>query len=75
MEMNTMLESLKELLNMHPFQPFQIVTASGDKYDVENPNLVALGASQINYFYPRSDRWVFIRLNQITALESGAKAA
>jgi hypothetical protein len=70
-----MLESLKELLHRQPFQPFQIVTASGDKYEVENPDLIAVGASQINYFFPRSDRWVFIRLNQITALESGTRAA
>lgn len=70
-----MLDSLQELLERHPFEPFRIVTASGDKYDVENPHLVALGASQISYFYPRSDRWVFIRLNQITAFESANKAA
>jgi len=70
-----MLDSLMELLNKTPFQPFRIVTASGDKYDVENPHLVAVGASQINYFYPKSDRWVFVRLNQITAFESAVQAA
>lgn len=67
-----MLESLLELLHKTPFQPFKIVTGSGDKYEVEDPDLVAVGQSMINYFYPRSDRWAFIRLNQITALESGA---
>ena len=67
-----MLESLVELLEKTPFQPFQIVTGSGDKYEVQDPHLVAVGQSMINYFYPRSDRWAFIRLNQITALESGS---
>ncbi len=70
-----MLESLRELLHKSPFQSFKIVTSSGDKYEVEDPDLVAIGQSQINYFYPRSDRWVFIRLNQITALESPQHAA
>jgi hypothetical protein len=70
-----MIESLKELLDKSPFQPFKIVTASGDKYDVLNPHLVAVGKSQINYFFPKSDRWVFIRLNQITAFESPHQAA
>ena len=70
-----MIESLKELLDKSPFQPFKIVTASGDKYDVLNPYLVAVGKSQLNYFFPKSDRWVLIRLNQITALESAHQAA
>jgi hypothetical protein len=70
-----MLESLKELLTHSPFQPFKIVTASGDKYEVEYAHLVALGESQISYFYPKSDRWVFLRLNQIAAFESAQQAA
>ena len=47
-----MLDSLMELLNKTPFQPFRIVTASGDKYDVENPHLVAVGALQSELFLP-----------------------
>ena len=70
-----MIESLTELLNKSPFQPFKIVTASGDKYDVQNPHFIALGKSQISYFFSKSDRWVFIRLNQITAFESAHLAA
>ena len=67
-----MVESLLELLHKTPFQPFKIVTGSGDKYEVQDSSLVAVGQLMINYFYPRSDRWVFLRLNQITALESAA---
>ena len=70
-----MLETLQELLDKMPFQPFKIVTACGDKYEVENPHLIAVGKTQINYFFPRSDRWVFIRVNQITAFESPQHAA
>lgn len=70
-----MLEAIRELLHKTPFESFRIVVASGGKYEVESPELVAVGQTQLNYFYPRSDRWVFIRLNQITAVESGTKAA
>jgi hypothetical protein len=70
-----MLDSIRELLHKTPFESFKIVMASGEKYEVESPELVAIGQTQINYFYPRSDRWVFIRLNQITSVESGSKAA
>jgi hypothetical protein len=69
-----MLESLREMLRKTPFEAFKIVTASGDKYEIESPELVAIGQSQLSYFFPRSDRWVLIRLNQITSIES-ARAA
>ncbi|MGN6370368.1 MAG: hypothetical protein ACTHN5_19105 [Phycisphaerae bacterium] len=69
-----MLEAIRELLRKTPFKAFKIVTASGDKYEIDSPELVAIGQSQLSYFFPRSDRWVLIRLNQITAVESGGKA-
>ncbi len=65
-----MLEDIEELLSKLPFEPFRIVISSGDKYAVSNPHNVAIGKSKLSYFFPRSDHWVFIRLNQITAIES-----
>ena len=65
-----MIDDLNEILTRHPFGPFRIVTASGEKYKVDNPGNLVVMATRIFYAYPRRDRWVFIRLNQITALES-----
>ena len=68
------LESIKEMLDREPFVSFRIITTSGDRYEVLDPHLVALGATQLFYCYPRSDRSAFIPLSQISALETLAHA-
>jgi hypothetical protein len=70
-----MLETIRELMHKNPFDPFRIVLTSGDKYDVLNPDLIALGESSIFYCFPRSDRWAQLRLNQIAAVEAIHRAA
>ncbi len=70
-----MIQELRDLLDKEPFEPFRIVTSSGDKYDVENPHNVAFGESRIGLFPPHTNRWIVIRLNQITAFESASEAA
>jgi hypothetical protein len=42
--------------------------ASGDRYLIENPDALAIAASQLHY-YPRSGMGIHMRLNQITAVE------
>ncbi len=69
-----MRQSLIEILEKEPFQPFRIVMTSGDKYDILNPHLVAVGESQLTLYYPRSDRFAMLRMNQIAAFE-GLQAA
>jgi len=65
-----MIDELKELLDKEPFESFRIISTSGDRYTIENPHNVALGESRIGIFPPRTNRWIVLRLNQITALES-----
>lgn len=65
-----MLENIRELLDRDPFQPFRIVLTNGDRYDVTDPHLVALGEALIFYAFPRSDRLANLRLSQIAALET-----
>ena len=64
-----MREELLELLNREPFVPFRIVLTSGSNYDIVNPNLVALGETILHVFFPRSDRYATLRMNQIVATE------
>jgi hypothetical protein len=66
-----MKEHLRELLHREPFEPFSIVLASGEKFDISNPDLVALGESLIHLFFPKSDRYATLRLNQITSTQMG----
>lgn len=65
----SIIDTILELKNRAPFEPFRIVSTSGDKYLVESgDNLVKL-ESQFFYGYPRSDKFVFMRLNQIASIE------
>lgn len=70
-----MLEQIKELLHANPFVSFRIVLTSGKEYSVENPDLVAIGESQMNVYAPKSDQFVIIRLNQISSIEVYPQAA
>lgn len=70
-----MVETLTDMLHREPFQPFRIVLTSGDRYDIVNPDLVAVGRTQITVYAPRSDRFSVLRLNQLAALEVIAQAA
>ena len=64
-----MLDDLKELLGRDPFVPFRIVLTSGTSYDVTSPYQLSLGETQLNYYYPGSDRWAVLRMNQIAAFD------
>ena len=69
------LDTIIHLKRVDPFVPFVIVMASGDRYRIENPDALAIAASQLHY-YPRSGSGVHMRLNQIaTVEEDGEKPA
>jgi hypothetical protein len=70
-----MIEKIREMLDSDPFRAFRIIMTSGDRYEVTNPHLLALGQTEIFYCYPKSDRIAFIRINQIVCVESIAAAA
>jgi len=64
-----MVDDLKDLLRRDPFAPFRIVLTSGSTYEVASPYQVAIGQSQLDYYYPRSDKKAILRLNQIASVE------
>jgi hypothetical protein len=70
-----MLETLRENLDCDPFVPFRIILIDGDRDDVTNPHMIALGETMAFYCYPRSDRTAWLRMNQIAAFETIAQAA
>ena len=63
-----MHESIIGMLSKDPFVPFRIVLTSGEGFEISNPNLVALGKTQLTIYQPRSDRWAMLRLNQVASL-------
>jgi hypothetical protein len=62
-------------LEREPFEPFQIVLASGDRYEVTNPHLLAVGESVVHVMLPRSDAYHVLRLSQVTAINALEPAA
>ncbi|MDP9173280.1 MAG: hypothetical protein M3O30_05370 [Planctomycetota bacterium] len=64
----SMIDTILHLKRHDPFSPFQIVTTSGDRYLIDNPDELAVAATQLHY-YPRGGMGIHVRLNQITAVE------
>jgi hypothetical protein len=65
-----MLDDLKEFLRSEPFVPFRIVLTSGSGYDVTTPYQVAIGKTQLDYYFPKSDRKAILQQNQIASFET-----
>jgi hypothetical protein len=65
-----MLDDLKELLSAEPFVPFRVVVTGGCGYGVFSPYQVAIGKTQLDYYFPRSDRKAVVRQNQLVAFEA-----
>jgi hypothetical protein len=63
------LDTIRDLKKREPFVPFWIVMSSGERYLIENGDLFVIGETQVFYCYPRSDRLVWLRMNQISSVE------
>ena len=65
----TVVDAIRELKEQDPFQAFRIVMSSGGKYLIgHGGNLVEM-RTQFFYVSPHSDRFVFLRMSQIAAVE------
>ena len=64
-----MREEINEHMRREPFVPFRITLTSGQSYDVSNPSLIAMGESLMHLFFPRSNRYASLRMNQIASIE------
>jgi len=65
-----MIERLEEMLRKEPFVPFRLILTSGNSYDVISPLMIAIGKTELSYYYPKSDKLAHLRLNQLAALET-----
>jgi hypothetical protein len=66
---HNILDAILELKTREPFVPFRILLTSGDRYLIESgENLVEMKSE---YFYarPGGESFVFLRKNQIAAVE------
>jgi hypothetical protein len=70
MAAETIIETLREMLNADPFVPFQITATNGRHYDVHDPLGVAVSRSYVFYCFPQSDRIAHIRIQEVVSLET-----
>jgi hypothetical protein len=77
-----LLDAIEELRAQDPFVPFAIIVSSGDRYVIEAPQNLVRMQTELFYAFPRSDKFVLIRINQLVAVEraedkrrSGRKAS
>jgi hypothetical protein len=62
--------TIREMLHRDPFEPFRVVTSSGEAHVVHNPDLVALLKSEVFIAQPNSDRRIFLPLLHVSAVET-----
>jgi hypothetical protein len=59
---------MKELLNREPFVPFPYRPDERRYPRRRQPLQVAVGESQVNYYYPKSDRWAVLLWTTVWAM-------
>jgi hypothetical protein len=69
------VNELKDLLDREPFAAFRIVLTSGSTYEVTSPYQIAIGQTQLHYYFPRSDRKAVLRMNQIASYEDSERTS
>ena len=62
-------KTIRELLEREPFVPFQIVMNSGDRFRIENPDLVTMKDSWLTYYLPKSGGVAELRINQLSFIQ------
>ena len=64
------METIHELLNRRPFQPFEIRLSNGEVYQVRHPANVALAKTRMAIACPEADRIVLCSLVHINSVEA-----
>jgi len=63
-------DTIRELLDRDPFEPFRIVTSAGESFVVRDPHTVALMKSEVFIARPKSDRRALIPLLRVVTVET-----
>jgi len=63
-------DTIREMLDRDPFEPFRIVTSAGESFVVRDPHTVALMQSEVFIAQPKSDRRTFIPFLHVVTVET-----
>jgi hypothetical protein len=61
-------ESIREMLNRRPFEPFEIVMSSGERHTVKHPEFAILMPSRVIVTDPIADQAAILSLMHITEM-------
>jgi hypothetical protein len=56
-------------LDASPFNPFNLLLTSGDRYLIENPAMLVVSETVAFYYHSRSERHTLFKLNRLVAIE------
>lgn len=63
-------EELSRLRNANPFVPFTVVMASGDRYEVNDPNIIAFGNDMLFIFRSKAKGGsAYCRIYNVSSVE------
>jgi hypothetical protein len=63
-------ETVREWLNRHPFEPFELRLSNGESHQVRHPEVVAIGKNRIAIVDPETDRFVHVALIHVNSIEA-----
>ena len=67
-------QQILDLVNREQFRNFAIVTSAGVRYEIIDPNALAVADNMVHYYPPKSDRALHLPYNQIATIEELASA-
>ena len=64
-----MRQEILEFVNRVHFHGFAIITSAGIRYNITDPNAVAIAHDKLHYYFPKSDRAIHVPFSQIATVE------
>ena len=63
-------DDIRNAISRDPFQPFRVVTSSGESYAVSNPGLVVPMNRNVFIAMPDGERYAIVSYLHVTAVET-----
>ena len=62
-------ETLREMIQRRPFEPFCLRLSNGETHEVRHPECAVVGKNKVLVYYPEQDRFVFVALIHVNSVE------
>lgn len=62
--------TIRELLDRDPFQPFRILTSGGESFVIRDPHSIAIMKSEVFIAHPGSDRRSYVPYLHVAAVDT-----